>query len=133
MKYYTDGFMFGSNPSSVGGGFTVTDEIGNLIHREVINKGGLTNNEAETRGIHFALKIANNGDTVSTDSMCCLTWVNKGRTKVRPDLTELLTESKMLKITKDINLMWEGRDFNLAGIMNENSLHFRKKYKSLMI
>lgn len=120
MKYFTDGWMMGSrNPSPYGGGFTVTDEKGNVIVREEFKKAGFTNNEAEIRGIKFALEYAEKGDTVSTDSMCCLTWVNKGRSKARPDLEELLQECKRLKITKQINVCWEGREFNLAGIYNE--------------
>lgn len=125
MKYYTDGFMMKSNPSPYGGGYTITDETGAVLHQEVIRKAGLTNNEAETMGILHALRIAETGDTVSTDSMCCLTWVNRGRAKARKDLFDVLDEAKALLRYKKINLMWEGRDFNLAGIHNENNL---KKY-----
>jgi len=122
MKYYTDGWMMGSkNPSPYGGGFTVVDEDNELIKREEVRHQGFTNNEAEIRGIKFALEYAEKGDSVSTDSMCCLSWVNKGKSKARPDLFELLQECKKLKTEKGINFHWEGRDFNLAGIYNENS------------
>lgn len=121
MKFYTDGWMMGSkNPSPYGGGFTVTDEKGNVVIREEINQEGFTNNEAEIRGIKFALEYAVKGDTVSTDSMCCLTWVRKGRSKARPDLYELLQECNFILKEKNINLIWEGRDNNLAGIYNES-------------
>ena len=129
MKYYSDGFMYQSNPSPIGGGFTVTDEIGNLIHREVIKKEGLTNNEAEVRGILQAMEIAEHKDSVSTDSMCCLTWARKGSAKPRPDLYEVLQRCKFLLNDKELNLMWEAREFNLAGIMNESNQLTRKKFK----
>lgn len=133
MKYYTDGFMTGSNPSPIGGGYTIVDENNVLVHREVILQSGFTNNEAETRGIIHALRIANNNDTISTDSMCCLTWINSGKSKARPDLYEVLQEGRRLLKEKNINLMWEGREFNLAGIQNEQNLETKKKYKRLMI
>lgn len=118
MKYYTDGWLMGSNPSH-GGGWTVIDENNKLIERGELRKMGFTNNEAEIRAIKFALEYAEEGDQISTDSMCCLSWVNKGKSKARPDLNELMTECKNIKEKKKINLMWEGRDFNLAGIYNE--------------
>ena len=59
--------------------------------------------------------------------MCCISWVNAGFSKVRPDLRNILGECQILKVTKKINLMWEGRDFNLAGIVNEKiQKHFRE-------
>jgi len=119
MKYYTDGFNIISNPSEYGGGYTITDENGTLISREVIRKKGFTNNEGEILGILKALDLAKEGDTVSTDSMCCLTWANKGKSKARPDLYEILQKCKTLLKGKNINLMWEGRNFNLAGLLNE--------------
>ena len=119
-KYYTDGWLKGSrNPSPYGGGYTVVDENNNLIVREDIKSSNFTNNEAEIRGILFALEYAEKKDIISTDSMCCLTWVNTGTSKARPDLNHLLFRCKELKFSKFINLMWEGRDFNLAGIYNE--------------
>lgn len=120
MKYYTDGYMIGGNPSSYGGGYTIVREDGQLIVRQEIQKNPFTNNEAEILGILNAIKYAKPKDQISTDSMCCLTWANQGKSKARPDLKELLQEVKRLKIEKNINLMWEGREFNLAGIHNEN-------------
>lgn len=121
MKYYTDGWMMGSkNPSPYGGGFTVMGENNEFIVRQEIYKKGLTNNKAEIQGILYALEYAEYGDTVSTDSMCCLSWVNSGKSKARPDLNELLIKCKIIKKEKNINVCWEGRDFNLAGIYNDN-------------
>lgn len=126
MKYFTDGWMIGTNPSKIGGGFTVIDEKGELVIREEIRKEGFTNNEAEIRGIKFALEYADEGDSISTDSMCCLTWVRKGKSKARPDLFVLLDQCNDLLYSKKINLLWEGRDFNLAGIFNEEQQQYYK-------
>lgn len=121
MKYYTDGFVDGHNPSSKGGGYTIVDEKGILIKRVYVEKNPFTNNEAEILGILNALLFSKEGDTISTDSMVCLTWANTGKSKARPDLNMLLWECMLLKNGKKINLMWEGRDFNLAGIFNEKN------------
>src|SRR3990167_9505470 len=62
MKYYCDGFLLGNlNPSKKGGGYTIVDEIENIIHREVIKKENFTNNEAEILGIYEVLKLAKEG------------------------------------------------------------------------
>lgn len=120
MKYYTDGWMKGSkNPSPYGGGWTVINEEGTLIRFADIKQSNFTNNEAEVRGIIEALEKAEMFDEISTDSMCCLTWINKGMSKARPDLNELLKKGHSLMKEKNINLMWERREFNLAGLYNE--------------
>lgn len=130
MKYYTDGWMMGSkNPSPYGGGFTITDEKGVLLEESTVKKTGFTNNEAEILGIQAALQYAEKGDTVSTDSMCCLTWVNTGKSKARPDLKELLAKCKQLKEEKEINLCWEAREFNLAGIYNEEHRNEKTQFR----
>lgn len=120
MKYYCDGFLYGANPSDYGGGYSIVDEENNLIVRQEVLKVGLTNNEAEILGILNAMKYAKEGDQVSTDSMCCLSWVNMGKSKARADLSELLKECLALRDEKNINLMWESRNFNLAGVFNES-------------
>lgn len=120
MKYYTDGWMKGSkNPSPYGGGWTIMKEDGELIRFIDIKKPNFTNNEAEVKGIIEALNIAEKNDCISTDSMCCLTWINSGKSKARPDLNEILKEGKRILKEKNINLMWEAREFNLAGHYNE--------------
>lgn len=127
MKYYTDGFMIGKNPSTLGGGYTIVDEDNNLIRREVIERIGYTNNEAELKGVLETLKICKEEDQVSTDSMCILSWVHAGRSKVRPDLNQMMAEAQELKLRKNVNLMWERRDFNLAGRLNETQQKKRTK------
>ena len=127
MKYYTDGFCRASNPSPYGGGYTIVDENNNLIRHEEVEKVGFTNNEGEILGILGAAKLAKEGDQISTDSMCCLGWANAGKSKARPDLNHIFQECKRLIADKKLNLMWERRDFNLAGIYNENKSSERQK------
>lgn len=118
MKYFTDGYTLGSNPSH-GGGYTIVDETGSLIESKVINKEGFTNNEAEILGIEKALELCKAGDTISTDSMNSLSWVFGGKSKARPDLNDRLHYLMLRMIELNINLCWERRDFNLAGLYNE--------------
>jgi ribonuclease HI len=120
MNYYTDGFVIGHNPSDIGGGYTITDDRGLVIKQEHVYKKRFTNNEGEMLGVIETLRLAKKGDSISTDSMCILSWVNKGSSKARPDFNPQLKEAKKLKDEKGVNLMWEGRDFNLAGQVNEN-------------
>lgn len=119
MKYYTDGYLRVSNPSPIGGGYTIIDENNVLIERTEIRKSPFTNNEAEILGLLNAMKHASIEDEISTDSMCCISWVFRGISKSRPDLHNLLQECSQLRKQKELNIIWEGRDFNLAGIYNE--------------
>lgn len=129
MKYYTDGFCRAKNPSPYGGGYTITNESGNLIKQIEVEKAGFTNNEGELLGVLEASKICDMGDSISTDSMNTIGWVSVGKSKSRPDLNPLLQEAKQIIAQKKINLMWERRDFNLAGIHNEKlSSERMKKY-----
>ena len=122
MKLYTDGYTLIGNPSPKGGGFTVLDENNKVLIHEKIEKEGLTNNEAELRGLLWALKESKTGDKISTDSSVIISWLRRGKTKARKDLTELIQECVKLKNEKNIELIWEGRDSNLAGIYNEFTL-----------
>lgn len=120
MKYYTDGYTIGLNPSPTGGGYAVVDESGKLLVHEVINKEGFTNNEGEILGLERALEICGRGDVISTDSMVALTWIHSGKSKARKDLNPLLQKLKEIVEDKKINLIWEGRDYNIAGHFNES-------------
>jgi len=122
MKLYSDGYTLFGNPSPKGGGFTVVDEKNNLLIHEKIEKEGLTNNEAEIRGLFWALSKAGENEIVSTDSYICCCWIKRGSSKARKDLKELIQSCKKLKEEKNISLIWEGRDLNLAGIYNEFTL-----------
>lgn len=125
MKYYCDGFTMGGNPSKGlggGGGYTIVDESGSLIKMRVIYREGFTNNEGEILGILDTLRLCKFKDSISTDSMIALTWINSGRSKARSDLIGILLECKNIILYKKINLLWEGREFNLAGIYNETHI-----------
>ena len=73
---HTDGYTISRNPRRTGGGYTliVIDAEGNEnVKAKALLKEGFTNNEAEVRGIAAALDLAQDGDTIITDSKICLT------------------------------------------------------------
>lgn len=118
MKYFCDGYLRGSNPS-YSGGYTVFDESG-LVETKVIEKDNLTNNEVELRSIARAVELSQDADIISTDSMTCLSWIRSGKVKARPDLKPLVRALMVVILTKKLNLMWEGREYNLAGLYNDD-------------
>lgn len=119
MVYYSDGFTLISNPSPIGGGYTIVDEYDNLIKTETIYKKGLTNNEAELLGVLEALKLCSRKDTIITDSQNTMAWIKNANPKARPDLKELCVEAKELVSYKQVSIIWKPRAANLAGIYNE--------------
>ena len=124
MKYFTDGFTKLKNPSPIGGGYTVLDENNTLLKVENIKKTGLTNNEAELLGVYYCLKeFCKIGDVISTDSMNTIAWIRSKKDKKihRQDLLEVILRCRELIILKEINIIWEGREYNLAGIYNEEN------------
>jgi len=118
-KYYTDGYTLLSNPSPAGGGFSIVNEYGELINHTQTFKKDFTNNEAEVTAIVHALEICKPNDIISSDSKTAITWINIAYSKTRKDLIPLLRHGKDLCTSKNISLIWEGRDFNLAGYFNE--------------
>lgn len=123
MKYYIDGFTKLRNPSPIGGGYSIFDENNTLIKVENIDKVGMTNNEAELIGLLNCLKEVRIGDTISTDSMNTIAWIRtKKSNKIsRKDLIPIIMECRQMLESLKVNLIWEGRDFNLAGKYNEDS------------
>lgn len=119
MTYHTDGFTIRANPSPIGGGFTVTDGAGKLIKTKEIQKAGFTNNEGELRGIYYALTIASEGDTIVTDSLLCIGWIQVGFSRKRADLNKAIAAAKQLVEEKRIDLMFKPRWENHAGKYNE--------------
>ena len=75
QRIHTDGFLFRSNPSPIGGGYTVVDDDGTLIDRKAIKKEGLTSNEAELLAINRAVELVDAGGIVITDSMTVKKWI----------------------------------------------------------
>ena len=124
MKYFTDGFTLEKNPSPRGGGYTIFNEKNELLKTQNIDKSGMTNNEAEILGVFECLKLyCKEGDIISTDSMNTIAWV---RTKklgkvARQDLLDIIIKCKKMIEDKKVNLIWEGREYNLAGVYNEKN------------
>lgn len=122
---YADGFNIGSNPSKIGGGYTITDGHGNIVSQKRILKVGFTNNEGELLGVLEALELIDNFGEVYTDSTNTVAWVKKGKSKARPDLNQECAKAKYLLEKKNIKLIWLSRDENLAGIENEKGLVYK--------
>lgn len=121
VKYYTDGFTIRGNPSKVGGGYTIINENNEVLITENIEKVGMTNNEAELLGVWHALHLCNEFDVVSTDSMNTIAWLRTNNLKkvARQNLLDIIKECKEIVASKQVNIIWEGREHNLAGIHNE--------------
>lgn len=119
MKYYSDGFTIAASPSKIGGGYRVLNDLNQLVSEETIYKYGFTNNEGELLGVEKALQIAQERDIVSTDSKVVMSWVRSGNPKARPDLKEVVQHCHKMVLEKNVRLLWEGRENNLAGIYNE--------------
>jgi len=122
MKIFTDGYTIGSNPSSQGGGYVLTDELGQRIHREHILQSHFTSNEAELLGINKASQFASRGDEIYTDSQVAKAWVKLGDCKARPDLSDKAREAKENIEYKKLKVIQIPREENQAGIYIERNL-----------
>lgn len=117
--FHCDGFVNGVNGQATSGGWTVFKNGKKLYVINAEKRSGFTNNEAELCGVCDALKSADDGDEVVTDSMNSLAWVRSGKPKARPDLMEIAHKAKNLLHSKRINLYWASREENQAGNYNE--------------
>ena len=118
--YYSDGYLIGSNPSDIGGGYTVTDGYGKVVAEEEVRKEGFTSNEAELLGACKAIEIVKRGDTVIIDSQVVRCWIGKDvKSKARPDLYKIAKVARQEMLKKEIKLIWRPREENLAGQYNE--------------
>jgi len=113
----------------IGGGYTVTDEEANILEKKEIKKKNFTNNEAELRGIYAAIELADHYSTISSDSKVCINWVRKGAAGSRIDLNFLAKRAQQELKTKNVLLIWEPREMNLAGKYNEKFEGWMNKYK----
>jgi len=111
----------GTNPSEVGGGYTILNENNEVIETKRIYKKGFTNNEGELLGALRAIELAENGSEIYTDSQCICYWIQNGRSKARKDLNEILKNAYADMEKKDLTLVWIPREENLAGIYNEEN------------
>lgn len=128
MKLHSDGYTIFSNPSNIGGGYSVFSEYGELLKTKRIEKTNFTNNEAELLGLLSAVRIAKDGDEIITDSKNSIAWVNRGFAKARPDLNEKVRKIVDLVKRKNLKITWERRESNLAGNYNE-SLKIEPQWK----
>lgn len=127
MTWYVDGYTDGKNPSDTGGGFVVFKDDKHFITQH-IDKNNFTNNEAELLGVLFCSGIADDNDTIFTDSMNTIYWVKSGKPKARPDLKEIVNMAKSMVSKKHLQIKFIKREQNLAGNYIENSC---KKLESM--
>lgn len=129
MKIYSDGYTIGSNPSPIGGGYTVVDEFNRLLftQKEEVtkyDKNGkareYTNNEGELKACLKALCFAQEGDVVVVDSINTMAWIRAPFSKARPDLMPYAQKCGELMKQKNVYIQWEPRETNKAGHYNEN-------------
>jgi ribonuclease HI len=119
LTYYVDGFVLDRNPSPRGGGFTVVNERNEHIITHTIMQPGFTNNDGELLAIGYAAHIAQMGDTIITDSQPAMWWVRTGMPKKRQDLRPIASRIRTWVRAKQLNVVWERRETNLAGHHNE--------------
>lgn len=124
FTYYSDGYTVKSNPSN-SGGWVVTDFDGRiLIHKILVDEKDektITNNEMELLGLLWAAMYAIPGSKIETDSRNNLAWINKPKSKARPDLMPIARSIKQLAELKNLTIIQKGRETNLAGIWIENN------------
>lgn len=117
---YTDCFVLGKNPSDKGGGYLICNETCIEIERKTVLKNGFTNNEGELLGVLRASELIDSGGTIYTDSRNTIAWVRSGKSKARPDLNDIMKQTKDNIRIKNIILEWKPREENLAGILVED-------------
>lgn len=128
MFLYVDGYIYGSNPSEIGGGFSICNESGRVIKQEERLRAGFTNNEAELLAVANAVILCESGGTIITDSQNTINWVNNPKgNKARRDLLDVCRLAHALMEIKQIALKWEPRESNPAGRANEE-LHSRRAF-----
>ena len=123
--YHIDGFTTGSNPST-DGGYTITDEYGNILKQKFVKSEGneklITNNYTEFLALHDCLVgFCKDGDTIFTDSQNNISWSagKFNKKSKRRDLIPLALRVSTLIKDKSIHLEWVPREENFAGLVNE--------------
>ena len=114
-KIYSDGYTIGQNPSPIGGGYVVMNEAKEVLTEKEIQKVGMTNNEIELLGVLCATEVAGISDEIITDSMNTYWWVMKRKCKARKDLKPIAEKAYKNICEKNLKLIQEGRETNLAG------------------
>jgi len=113
MKIWIDGSGWNGKESK----FCVTTEDGEIILRRLDKR--LTNNEMEYMALLGALEIANEGDTIYTDSKLVEGQVVKGWKCTKAHLFPLMMRARKLVKQKGVELKWIPRKENKAGHLLE--------------
>jgi|SRR5579872_2765786 len=117
MTFDVDGWMIQSNPSPLGGGFTVISDTQTITHQ--MDYPGFTNNHAEILALACGVHLAQPHDTIRTDSQIALAWVKRRNSPKRPDLNPIIRFIARYAEDKHLLLEWIPREHNRAGIYNE--------------
>jgi len=118
--FYCDGYQIDGNPGTQGGA-TVVRLDDNKVYKSTYKRDKVTNNEVELDAAILAAVNAKKGDTIITDSKLVVLYGTRDKTRAKSKFPELKFRgkklSKLLK-EKELNIIWEPRDNNLAGIYN---------------
>jgi ribonuclease HI len=109
MDWYSDGSGFNGKRAA----FSVANEGGFLEIEEFTEP--FTNNDMEYEGLIRALTLAEEGDTVYTDSQLVIGHLTKGWRCFALNLQPRLDKARAILEDKKVNIMWIGRDHNKAG------------------
>lgn len=122
MRFHVDGFLLSeTNPSPKGGGWTVVAESG-IIRKRREQKILMSNNRAEICAILEALTMADDYDSIYSDSDVAIGWIRGKLPKKAIDLDEIkefVNQARKLYKDKHITIHWVNRDNNIAGWENE--------------
>ncbi len=116
MKIWADGF---SNPKRCG--YVVYDSKEAPLIITFNEKK--TNNECEYEAVYAACRVCNIGDTISTDSQLVYNQIINGWKVNAEHLKEYIRLIKQLVKDKEINLIWEPRELNKAGVYIERYIN----------
>lgn len=126
MLYYVD-----SSISSLGNGYIIMDEKGNIVAHDWEKEVNFTNNQLEYIAVIEAMYLCKYGDTILTDSQLLVGQLNNKYKCKNNYLSILHSEASAIMVCKNITVRWIPRSKNLAGIFIENEIINKKKEKTL--
>ena len=118
LVIYTDGFLFNTNPSPIGGGYSLVNGDGYVVERTEVLKYGMTCNEAELLGVLRATETSKLNGFILTDSQVVKSWIKRGESKNRADLNDVIIKCKNMVCQNNIMILFVPRNKNLAGLHN---------------